>query len=143
MYRINKFGKRYKVKILLVDDNRVKLLACHKIIKKRLNIKSEMATHHEAALRKFRKYRHNIIVLDILMPEKDGFQVASDIARYCRKKHLKIPHMISYTVLEGEAIQAKAINCGIDDYVPKTNPEELIKVIEKWLMFDNKSFAIY
>ena len=48
--------------------------------------------------------------------------------------------MISYTVLEGRDVQEKAVTCGITDYVSEGNQEELIKAVERWMIFDDNYF---
>jgi len=129
-------------KILLVDDNEVKSLVNQKIIKRKLNIDCKIVQSGLDALRLLNSNNYNIIVLDILMPKMDGFELAAKIKEYCDKKKIKLPHMISYTVLEGKDVQEKAVICGITDYVSKGNQEELIKAIERWMVFDNNSFSI-
>lgn len=129
-------------KILLVDDNEVKLLVNQKIIKRKLNINCKTVQNGEIALQKFKRNYYNIIILDILMPEMDGFELAAKIKKYCDKKKMKLPHIISYTVLEGRNVQEKAVTCGITDYVSQGNQEELIKAIERWMIFDNNNFFI-
>ena len=81
-------------KILLVDDNEVKLLVNQKIIRKKLNINCQTAQNGKIALQKFKRNYYNIIVLDILMPKMDGFELATKIKEYCDKKKIKLPHMI-------------------------------------------------
>jgi len=134
--------KKPNTKILLVDDNEVKLLTNKRIIKKRLNIDCQIVQGGRIALQEFRKNYHDIVVLDILMPKMDGFELATKIKEYCNKKKIKLPHMISCTTLENRDIQEKAVKCGIADYVSKGNKEELIKAIEKWMVLDNNSFLI-
>ncbi|MDA0902300.1 MAG: response regulator [Proteobacteria bacterium] len=135
--------KAPKTKILLVDDNEVKLLSIARFIKRNLGIVCQTATSGEEAVESFKKQRQNIVILDILMPKIDGFETASQIKNFCNQEDIKLPHIISYTELADNEVQEKAVGCGFSDYVPRRNKEELLKTIEKWIIFDNTDFCIY
>ena len=68
-------------------------------------------------------FRPDVILLDVAMPEMDGFEVARAIRRHAEFKHTKII-AISGFAHERNRVLAKA--CGIDCYFVKpVMPEEL------------------
>ena len=130
-----------KTRILLVDDEKVNLITGKSIIEGAIdNIICDTAQSGNQAIEKFKEKenRYHIIVLDMLMPEPDGFQTAEEITKYCTKNNISLPHMISYTVLDTNEIQNQAVKCGIIDYVAKGNRSALIKIIEKWVPVSRK-----
>lgn len=135
--------KNPKTKILIVDDNKVKLITSQKNIKNKLGIDSKIVESGFDAVKEFKKNNdYNIIILDILMPQMDGFKTAANIKKYCDKKDVKLPHIIFYSILETKEIQQKAVDCGIIDHVPAGHKEKLIKAVQKWIMHDNEDFFI-
>lgn len=80
-----------------------------------------------------RKYKIiNIILLDIVMPEMDGFQALEKIKADERFKG--IPVLIS-TNLDNEEDKAETIKLGADDYFVKSQhtPEELVQKVKTFL----------
>ncbi len=67
----------------------------------------------EAAIEKFEANKVELIVLDIMMPKLDGFQVCKRI-----REKSKVP-IIILTAIEEEMDQVKGYELGADDYVTK------------------------
>ena len=65
------------------------------------------------ALEKFRKERFDLVLLDLMLPKMDGFDVCERIRR---ESHLPI---LMLTALEGEQDQLRGFRMEIDDYVTK------------------------
>lgn len=99
-------------KILVIDDER----AIADIIK--FNLEKEgfivdTAYDGEDGVEKIFKDKPNLVILDIMMPKKDGFQVLKEIrARY------KSP-VIMLTAKEEEVDKVLGLELGADDYVVK------------------------
>lgn len=62
----------------------------------------------------YQNKEYDLIVLDVMMPEVDGYQ----LAKLIRNKNKDIP-ILMLTALEEEYDQLKAFEIGIDDYVTK------------------------
>ena len=68
-------------------------------------------------------FRPDVILLDVAMPDMDGFEVARAIRRHPEFTHTKI---IAVSGFAHEANRAKAKACGIDCYFVKpVVPDEL------------------
>jgi len=84
------------------------------------------------ALELLKKKRPDVLVLDILMPKKDGFEVLKEVRADASLKNLPI---IVLTNL-GEADDVRqARKLGANDYLIKAHflPSEVMSVIEKYL----------
>ena len=100
-------------KILVVEDDP----SLGKVLSEFLTAKNfnvELARDGDSGLDKFINGNYNILVLDIMMPKKDGFSLAQDI----RKMDKSIPIIFLTAKSEKENI-IKAFKLGADDYLTK------------------------
>jgi len=82
----------------------------------------ELAEDGEKGLEFFTNNNYDIVILDIMMPKKDGFSLAKDI----RKMNKDIP-IIFLTAKSQKDNIVKAFNIGADDYLTKPfSIEELL-----------------
>ena len=118
-------------KILIVEDdpNLGKVLLDYLLMK---GFETDIAENGEIGLSKFLNQSYDFVVLDIMMPKKDGFSLAQDI----RKINEKIPIIFLTAKSQKENI-LKAFKIGADDYLTKPfSIDELlvrIKAIQKRL----------
>jgi CheY-like chemotaxis protein len=76
-------------KLLLVDDNRANLVALVNLLKK-VDCKVVMATSGQEALQLIEENDFALMLLDIRMPEMDGYEVAKRIRHNQTTKDLPI-----------------------------------------------------
>jgi two-component system alkaline phosphatase synthesis response regulator PhoP len=113
-------------KILLVDDEE-DILEFLKYNLERENFKVLPATNGKDAL-KFMLQNPDLIVLDIMMPEMDGFELYELIKK--NKEYEDIP-VIFLTAKSGETDEIKGLNLGASDYIQKPiSPKKLIARIK-------------
>lgn len=81
------------------------------------------------------KHQPDLILLDIMMPDIDGYQVIKALKDNIKTK--KIPVIMLSNLGHGDAIQ-KGIMTGADDYIVKVNytPQELVEKVS--IFFKNK-----
>jgi CheY-like chemotaxis protein len=73
----------------------------------------------------------DIVLMDIMMPEMDGFETMRQIRRY---KQFEALPMIALTAKAMKGDREKCIDAGASDYVSKpVNTEQLLSLIRKWL----------
>ncbi len=90
------------------------------------------------ALEKLRTEKFDLLILDIMMPEMDGFEVLKNL-----KNKLKIPTII-LSARDQELDKLQGFDLGIDDYVTKPfSPKELIARIKAILKRSNALDNIY
>ncbi len=107
-------------KILVVDDEQsiVELI--------RFNLEKEdwqvvTANDGDEAIQIFRREKPDLVVLDIMMPLKDGWAVCREL------REVSAVPIIMLTAKEEEADKVKGLEIGADDYVTKPfSPKELV-----------------
>ncbi len=79
------------------------------------------------------KNKYDIVLLDIIMPKKDGIQVLADIRS--DKEKFGNPVVVMLSNIAGDVSVQKANELGADGYLLKSDvdPEQLVKVIPKYI----------
>jgi PAS domain S-box-containing protein len=104
-------GKR----VLVADDNPAGLELVRESLKPYTSSIVEAANGREA-LEKIRSSRPDLVLLDIQMPEMDGYQVVRAIRRDPELKDLRV---VALTAFAMEGDREKALEAGFDDYITK------------------------
>ncbi len=118
-------------KVLIVEDNKINQLVTKKILEKNGFITKVVENGFEA-IKQIERKSHDIILMDINMPDIDGFETAIRI----RKINSKIP-IIALTASDLNEIKSKISQSGIDDIIIKPFDEkDLVSLIYSLL---NKS----
>jgi len=113
-------------KILLVDDE-VDILEFLKYNLEQDNFEVLVSSNGKDALKKISQ-NPDLIVLDIMMPEMDGFEVYEQIKK--NKEYQDIP-IIFLTAKSGETDEIKGLDLGASDYIQKPiSPQKLIARIK-------------
>ncbi|HMQ48502.1 MAG TPA: response regulator transcription factor [Saprospiraceae bacterium] len=105
-------------KILLVEDNENLGYALKSYLELR-GFELRWAKNGLQGLQFFQKYPFDLCLLDVMMPEKDGFSLAQDI----RRKNARIP-LLFLTAKSLKADVLKGFALGADDYIVKPIDEE-------------------
>ena len=109
------------MKILLVEDNSQLNKALTTLLK-RNSYTVDSAFDGEEALDYLKEYQYDVIVLDVMMPKIDGFEVL----RRARKDEIHTP-IIMLTAKSTIEDKITGLDLGADDYLPKPfNTEELL-----------------
>lgn len=121
-------------RILLVEDD----INLGYILKEYLELHRyhvELAKDGEAAVYLFNRSRFDICILDVMLPKKDGFTVATEI----KQLNNKMP-LLFLTARSLKIDKLKGFNIGADDYMVKPiDEEELIARIEAVMRRVNQS----
>ncbi len=125
--------KMKNIKILLAEDNPVNQKVAVGILKK-MGLSCEIAGNGLEAVAKLEKEQFDIVLMDIQMPEMDGYEATQKIRNF---ENSNINKRIPIIAMTANVLQKDKESCsesGMDDYVSKPIiPVELAKVIEKWL----------
>ncbi len=121
-----------KKHILIVDDdNRIRVL-----LKEYLNDNNYIVStseNAESAKAKINHFKFDLIVLDVMMPGQDGYDLTKEI-----KKNLKTPIILLTAKGEVEN-RIKGLEIGADDYISKPfEPKELLLRIKNVTNKENK-----
>lgn len=105
-----------KCKILIVDDIPTNVTLISTIIKKKLDADSDTALSGEEALKKIESFNPDIIILDLMMPGVDGW----DVIRSVRSTHGKDEVAIIVTsAITDEVNMAECYDLGVNDFIQK------------------------
>ncbi len=121
-----------KKRILVVDDE-PDLVAMVKKNLEKVGYKVEVAYNGVEAMEKVKANPPDAIVLDVMMPEKDGYEVCSELKG--DEKYEDIPIVMLTAVADHVSStrysHADGMNMEADDYLPKpASPEEITDSIK-------------
>lgn len=122
------------LRILLAEDNRVNLLIAAKHLKS-WNAKYETAANGLEVLEKLEEEDFDLILLDLQMPEMDGFETARRIRSFTHKKYQNLP-LIALSAHSKEAYLKELKEAGIDDLI--TKPFDPANLFDKLNAFAKK-----
>ena len=88
-----------------------------------------LAENGEEALEKLRKFKPKFMILDVMMPKMNGYDVAKEIRKDDEFKDLYILILTA----KGQSVDEKdAINSGADSYMSKPfDDEKILKLIKE------------
>lgn len=117
--------------VLLVEDNSVNQLIAQSFLKK-LGLSYETAAEGNEALDLFHKHDFDLILMDCLMPEMDGYE-ATRLIRQDNTTKKDIP-ILALTANAFEGDIQKCLDAGMDDHIAKPiDPADLQSKLAKWL----------
>ncbi|HEX7637427.1 MAG TPA: response regulator, partial [Burkholderiaceae bacterium] len=116
-------GDEDRVDILVVDDLPEKLLVFETVLGE-LGQNLVFARSGADALRQVLKRDFAVILLDVNMPDMDGFETAALIRRYKRAAHTPIIFITSYA---DEMQTARGYSLGAVDYIPSPVVPEVLR----------------
>jgi len=117
-------------KLLIVEDN-TELLELMRLGFKQAGLSVSTAVNGLDALKKARSLSPDVILLDLVLPELDGFAVCEVLRR--GEETSSIP-IIMLTGLTSEFTRYAGLESGADEYVTKpVSPDQLLPRIKHWL----------
>jgi signal transduction histidine kinase/CheY-like chemotaxis protein len=115
------------MKVLIAEDNQINMLVARKFLKK-WNIIPDEALNGVEAMAKFEEKEFDLLLIDLEMPEMDGYQVIEEI----RKTNADIP-VIAFTAAVYDDMQTDLISKGFTDYIQKPfRPEDLHRKLSQY-----------
>ena len=121
-----------KMHILVVDDdNRIRLLLKEYLSENNYIVST--SENAENAKEKLKQFKFDLIVLDVMMPGQDGYDLTKDI-----KKKINVPIILLTAKGEVEN-RIKGLELGAEDYIGKPfEPKELLLRINNVIDKNNK-----
>lgn len=129
-----------KAKILLVDDD-VDFVEATKTVLESKPYEVIVALEGEEGLRKARKENPDLILLDIIMPVKDGFTAAEQLKQDPQLSKIPVVMLTSFSTRgAGSGIpRSRGVTLEAEDYIEKPiAPEELLRKVETYLKQRNR-----
>jgi|GEM_PF-3025944 len=124
------------LQILLAEDNLVNQKVASMLLGK-LGHNVTIASNGIEAFEAFKQNRYDLILMDLLMPEMDGFMTTEKIREYEKKQSTHISIIaLTASVVKGET--EKCFEAGMDGYIPKPfNTEKLIAEINRVMLTED------
>jgi len=124
-----------KAKILLIDDDNDFVEATKTILESK-PYEVIVAYQGDEGLQKAKEEKPDLVLLDIIMPVKDGFTAAEQFKKDPQLSKIPVIMLTSYSAKRGETSipVSRGLELQAEDYVDKpVSPEELFKLVEKYL----------
>jgi PAS domain S-box-containing protein len=141
---LNLFAGR-KARILLAEDNITNQLVALGILKK-LGLHADAVANGAEALRALKTLPYDLVLMDVQMPEMDGFEATRRIRNYEKTMMnqdggVHPPRIIPIIAMTAHAMQGdrdRCLDAGMNDYVTKpVAPQALADALDKWLPKEN------
>ncbi|MCC6598999.1 MAG: response regulator [Alphaproteobacteria bacterium] len=113
-------------KVLLVEDYEGNIVVIGYILED-MGLDYDVARTGVEALELWQKNQYNVVLMDVQMPEMDGFTATQQIRRMEKEGNLEHTPIIGMTAHAQVGDKEKCIECGMDVYLPKPLVEDDLK----------------
>jgi CheY-like chemotaxis protein len=126
-----------KVRILLAEDNSINQRVAIGQFNK-LGCAVDVVGNGIEALEALKQFPYDVVFMDCMMPEMDGYEATRQIREGERTKNAivgKNPHsyIVAMTANAMQGDREKCLEVGMDDYVAKpVRPRDLLEALERW-----------
>lgn len=111
-------------RVLVAEDNVINQKLFLRFAE-RMGLKADLAETGRIAVEKFAPGKYDLVLMDIAMPEMDGFEAISVLQSKFGKENL--PPILALTAHTQDFIEKKVANLGIDRILPKPIEYETLK----------------
>jgi len=112
-----------KNSLLVVDDDAFNLTLLTEILKSDYTVRA--VSSGTAGIKAAEKFLPDLILLDILMPEMDGYQVFEALKSSNKTRHIPV---IFITGLDNKSDEKKCLQLGAVDYIGKPFDNVIVKL---------------
>lgn len=120
------------MKVLIIDDDHF-TRTVYKAQLSQENIETCLACDGEEGCAKIKETKPDLILLDIILPKKTGFEVLEDLQKDPELKDIPV---IVFSSLNRQSDIEKAMKLGAKKYLPKDShtPKQIVEEIKKILI---------
>ncbi len=116
------------LKVLLAEDNKVNVLVMSQYFKN-WNVEWDLAENGLIAVEKINANDYDLVLMDLQMPELDGFRAIEIVRAQPSEKHQKLP-IIALTASASIADKERSSRLGLNGYVTKPfKPKQLHEIL--------------
>jgi len=132
-YRDNMLEETDIQRILLVEDNKDNQFLATRILE-RAGYAVDLAENGIEAVEAVEKCIYHVILMDIYMPEMDGFEATHLIREREEKRQLSRTPIVAFTAHAIQGYREKCLSLKMDDFITKpVRKATLLNVVDKWL----------
>jgi PAS domain S-box-containing protein len=131
---------KHNIKVLVAEDNRANQLVVSKFLEK-WGVKTEFAINGVEAIKKVKKKGYHMMLMDLQMPEMDGFEATRQIRAMKADYFSKLP-IIALTASVMNNVKSRAVEMGMNDFITKPfAPIDLYNMISRYSLGERSSPA--
>ncbi len=120
------------LQVLLTEDNAVNQKLAVRLLEKRGH-SIRVATNGKEALEALKQHRFDVVLMDVQMPEMDGFEATRRIRALEQETGDRVP-IIAMTAHAMKGDRERCLEVGMDGYISKPlQPNELFEAVEKYV----------
>jgi len=124
----SEMAKHHPLRILLAEDNAVNQKLALRLLEQ-MGYRADMASNGLEAIESLERQIYDVILMDVQMPEMDGFEATRTIRKLTGAVQ---PHIIAMTANAMEGDREACLAAGMDDYISKPiRVDELIGALER------------
>ena len=127
------------IEVLLAEDNEINQIVAQEILE-RAGMIVDVVDTGKKAVSSLEKKNYDVVLMDVQMPEMDGYQAA----RMIRKKGDRFEDVpiIAMTAHAMTGDRQNSLDAGMDDHVPKPiDADQLYATLVKWMKLKNKQLT--
>ena len=125
--------RRKSFRLLLVEDNEVNQIVTRGMLD-RLGYQVKTVGSGVTALELLRRERFDLVLMDCMMPDKDGFQTTRELRAFEHENTLGRTPVVAMTANTIDGAQARCLAAGMDDYLPKpVHLDDMENMLNHWL----------
>lgn len=122
--------------VLLVEDNDINQQVAKAILSK-MGLEVDIADNGREAIEALHSADYDLVLMDIQMPEMDGYEATQKIRSEARFENLPVIAMTAHA-MSGE--RERCLAAGMNEHIPKPiDPVQLFTTLNHWLKVENKT----
>ena len=130
-----------EIRVLIAEDNKTNQIVTSRYLK-HFGCRFEIANNGLEAVEKVMMNDFDIILMDISMPELNGYEATAKIRNISNEKKSTLP-IVAFTAYASKEDQETILDAGMDGFIPKPfSRKQLVKVILDNLHIEKDKTAI-
>ncbi|MBN1875944.1 MAG: response regulator [Anaerolineae bacterium] len=123
-------------KVLIVEDSPIQAMALQKLLEQQ-GLRVVCAPNGRVGVDMAERWKPDVIVLDIKMPDMDGFEVCQQLQSNVHTSHIPV---VMLTVYSEPAMLRQSIYLGAVDFIPKDDFANavLLETLRQLRILENK-----
>ncbi|HET9752398.1 MAG TPA: response regulator, partial [Myxococcales bacterium] len=121
----------YSPRVLVAEDNMVNQRIASRLLEK-LGCKVDVVANGKEAVEMIAGIDYDMVLMDVMMPEMDGFKATGEVRRVDRPHH-RVP-IVAMTANAMEGDRERCLEAGMNDYVSKpVHSADLQRILQHWV----------